>query len=283
MKRRTDRAKPNSENTQGPNGVACTSELKIPSRENFELYFQEFYKMFQHCKYNLVALNKRFDAFEKFFKTEVSTNTSNNPISSFPGISSQIKDEIPTNFGDWGYKEEKPEKVKKPKKKNPPKKRKENDDDSFPISIQDLEYLAENFVSDSVTPHGKKESSNKKIKANFDVIVIDKKKMKVDEESSEMDLGDLDYFDDEICKNRLEENIVKPESFNQKLFDYKNFARSEETNLKNGNSHSHNTNLLTNKVSDDSKWLSKDNKTKEILLSNDLDIQNVLSPICRFR
>ncbi len=272
MKRRTDRAKPSSDNTLNQTNAPSSSELKIPSRDNFEFYFQEFYKMFQHCKYNLVALNKRFDVLEKFFKSEVCSNSARqNQIRP----NTFLKEELP-NFTaeDWDYKEEKVDKVRKPKKKSQSKKKQDEDEESFPISMEDLEYLAQNFVSESHTPHGKNESTSKKKKAKYDVIVIDKKKMKVEEDFSEVDLGDLDYFDDEnSIKINKNENIVKPDSFNQKLFDYKSFSNGKILNSETPKN-SNNTNNLK-PTPEDSKWLTKVNleaKARDILLSNDQEI-----------
>lgn len=242
--------------------------VQIPSRENFDTYFTEFYKMFQHCKYNLVALNKRFDTFEKFFKNYLEGGDLTIP--SMPVISSgtggggssrfEKMDAFGGDSGSDSYEIEKADRNKKPtSKKKPPQKKKtkrddiEENEENFPISMEDLEFLTRNYVPDESPMLNKKRSINgsfsnsqthslrKKPTSSYDVIVINKRKMIVEDNhniASEIEIP-------EEFEYRKENNLMSGRS------ERKNFGSSSlsfgKTNFHgNNNNFSHSQNIQNN-------------------------------------
>ena len=332
MKKRVEHE---SKNTKTQKDTKEQKDLKdqvlIPSRDNFEQYFTDFYKMFQHCKYNLVALNKRFDTFEKFFKNyqdesplgrvNLGNNNNNFSFGSNSNISNNLnnssnhlkaqpvfKDEIHSE--DYEIEQNKKTKKKQTSQKKKITKQEHIEvEENFPISMEDLEFLTKNYIPDnnnSESPMiGKKRSgSSRKTKSPYDVIVINKKKMIVDEEYDiDMDMNmNMDFSDKEfekresnsITKDKIM-NDDKPDNFNQKLFDYKSFNHihtntTTGNNVLNSNLTCNTTNVnptgceikkeeeKNNKLNtEDSKWISKvndekKNEDKESLLTADLTL-----------
>ena len=234
----------------------------IPAFTNFTQYFEEFHKMFNHCKYNLVALNKKFDALEMFFKNYIIKdknsldypNVDDYETSKINRATTRIKHGSNRRSRDTYDQEESNVDNKFEKEEN------------FPISIEDLDYLAKNFISEDtngineerikIQTRNSQTSSKKKKNQTENVITIRKKDVQLDESL-------VEFFG----KNNIEEETFKElplqidknteNNFVQKLFDYKTFSQTiKKSDLKEKDDSS-SLNIEQTKEGDLSKWITR--------------------------
>jgi hypothetical protein len=201
---------------------------------------------------------------------------------------------ITSSLDDHGFGSDSYEETKTKSKKKPQKKKSEKGEENFPISIEDLEFLEKNYISENKIDENNMAASRsrrstagkRKIKSPYDVIVIDKKKMVIEDDF------DMDWDRDFIKNDKKQENLItkdeKPDSFNQKLFDYKSFNSNQNSlsenkksfpNLSNSNNKIQSQNSLLNNLnnlnnfnphSEHTNWLSKQNEEKKEYKNNDI-------------
>jgi len=240
-----------------------------PPINNFNEYFQEFHKMFNHCKYNLVALNKKFDALEMFFKNyilkernpyeiEIPRNheTSNRASQKFKNGSirrNSYDDRDDSNLDNKTEKEE-----------------------NFPISIEDLDYLTKNFITEEangnleekttsnykINNKNSQTSSRKKKNQIENSLIIKNKDIQLDESLVEF-FGKNNIGEEEFTEMPVQLDKNNENNFVQKLFDYKSFSQSLKKNEipKDSKERDEPTFVANNndstKENENSKWISK--------------------------
>lgn len=252
----------------------------IPKKENFDKYFDEFYKNFNHCKYNLVALNKKFETLESFFKNyilgdsrdidytndknesadndfdrEFDTSLENYLIENcfseeeegytcgYPcsqkkseigkhsktpskGLNNNHSSNSRPNSNYWNTAS-----VSKGNNNNASRPFRSNrlnnrynsinnqDSENFPISLEDLEYLTKNYISD--TEGEIKARKKKKVNNKYDVIVINTKKMIVednqDSEDEKASYREIEHNNKEEVKNDNTYNSNKKDKLDENV------------------------------------------------------------------
>jgi hypothetical protein len=250
-----------------------------PSFSNFNEYFEEFHKMFNHCKYNLVALNKKFDALEMFFKNYILVDRNPGDVAisrdyETPNkTSTRIKNGSRRNYSNLNRDESNLE-IKTEKEEN------------FPISIEDLDYLTKNYITEETNGNveerimtnyknlSKNSQSSTRKKKNLTEITNTKNKdVKLDESLVEF-FGKNNIGEEEFTELPVQIDKNTENNFVQKLFDYKTFSQSlkkneylkEEALLNNNN----NENIKEN---DNSKWISKNEVDLKSPATNDENIK----------
>lgn len=249
---------------------------KSKSRENenlqtgtsitsFNQYFEEFHKMFNHCKYNLVALNKKFDALEMFFKNYI------------------IKDR---NIGDLQNSQDYETVIPRSKKIISNKRNNSNinydesihdtkteKEENFPISIEDLDYLTKNYITEETNgntderinthykSHNKNSSSRKKKHQIENVITIKKKDVQLDESLAEF-FGKNNIEEEEFTELPVQLDKNTENNFVQKLFDYKTFSQSIKKTDHLLTSKDNMESNMNNNETENSKWISKNDELK---------------------
>jgi hypothetical protein len=264
----------------------CNSAIQIPSSDNFNEYFKEFHKMFIHCKYNLVALNKKFESLESFFKKFVMKDeevcSSNARNFNFKSFEPEKESDSYSSRRHSISRENKISKIETNKKSNRKTANKSINDDeneNFPISLEDLEFLTKNYISESkdCPSTSKKLKNNKKLKSPYDIIVINKTKMTVD---NHYDFENNFDSDKEILKkgkddqNEKEEIKVQQIDFKEKLFDYKNF-NSNNNNFVSNLVINNQTNLVVNKDNKDNINLNKSSDYNSNANTDNNNINNI--------
>jgi hypothetical protein len=242
---------------------------------NFNHYFEEFYKMFNHCKYNLVAVNKKFDALEAFFKNYIlrgksyGNSQNSNELESSQKVLKKNGSNKRSN-SNFNYDESTPD-IKTEKEEN------------FPISIEDLDYLTKNYITEETNGNcdernysnnkNKNSSSRKKKNQTENVITIKKKDVQLDESLVEF-FGKNNIEEEDFKELPVQIDKNTENNFVQKLFDYKTFSqsikKSEKENFNKENNELNNEN-------ESSKWITRNELDSKSTNGNNNNYDNFVN------
>lgn len=230
-------------------------QVHIPSRENFEHYFVEFYKMFQHFKYNLVALNKKFDCLEKFFKVYQEEGSKAQVNKDSSKADSVVQDVCLDNLNfDFDNPSEEFSDVKSGKLNKKLIDQNKNikvENEEFPFSVEDFEFITKNYIAEADTPLiGQKRASSSKKNSKAHVIIINKKKMIVEE--------DVNNFDNDLIDLNKKQKIKIEDVSEKKKSNHK-----DNKNFNSKNSQNSQADKFIKANLDYNKWIINKNNLKQ--------------------